>query len=154
MVGGPSRSAEALPIPDHRELEARQREEMLWLWASQLRADNESLRRQLSLREAPSTSAAEGASMLLELGGGSASSMAAPVYPTSTGMSPPIPASPPFPTLMMPPPPPAFAPQQPFAGINPPPFMIGSTVGHDSTDVEDDLAARQTAHAHPARSVS
>ena len=140
----------ALPIPDHREitLEARQREEMLWLWASQLRADNESLRRQLSLREAPSTSAAEGASMLLELGGGSASSMAAPVYPTSTGMSPPIPASPPFPTLMMPPPPPAFAPQQP-------PFMIGSTVGlRDSTDVEDDLAARQTAHAHPARSVS
>ena len=43
----------ALPIPDHRELEARQREEMLWLWASQLRADNESLRRQLSLRDAP-----------------------------------------------------------------------------------------------------
>lgn len=82
--------------------------------------------------------------MLLELGGGSASSMAAPVYPTSTGMPPPIPASPPFPTLMMPPPPPAFAP-----------FMIGSTVGlRDDSDVEDDLAARQTAHAHPARSVS
>ena len=144
----------ALPIPDHRE--ARQREEMLWLWASQLRADNESLRRQISLRDATSTSAAEGASMLLELGGGSASSMAAPVYPASTGMPPPIPASPPFPTLMMPPPPPAFEPEQLFAGINQPPFMIGSTVGlrDDSTNVEDDLAARQTAHAHPARSVS